>query len=404
MVSLLLAPFNVSMRLGQGYNSFLQLPCIEGAVEILQDSLKTQAARDGGVGNASQVVSYSSRLVGKISEVVRSMNISAASSIKSGTIETWGNSLSVDGAKFAASDLNAVVSVKVINRECPDAHHSTKTERPFSNPMNNVKMDSEKFFDYYGDCYISDIIRFIEGGDLQGIVSIKIPDISKKSQVEAALKGAINCGSSNEFTLSEGPSLGDLNATLSETETTVTVSWSGGGQIMLDHEEWNLELLMKAASAFPTRVASCPQRTWAILTKYDSNSNFVEWADRCHIKVPHFEKATQISFDLLDDFIEYKNNLVRIQAVMADQGSFEKSPHKNPVGLGVQALVAERKLLKAEMGRIVEVVDQLNKDPSGTPATEIQSPKEWAARLPIRKETATSSSSSADSSGPWPTA
>jgi len=126
-----------------------------------------------------------------------------------------------------------------------------------------------------------------------------------------------------------------------------------------DHEEWNLELLMKAASAFPTRVASCPQRTWAILTKYDSNSSFVEWADRYHIKVPHFEKATQISFDLLDDFIEYKNNLVRIQAVMADQGSFEKSPHKNPVGLGVQALVAERKLLKAEMGRIVEVVDQL---------------------------------------------
>jgi len=196
MVSLLLAPFNVSMRLGQGYNSFLQLPCIEGAVEILQDSLKTQAARDDTAGNASQVVSYSSRLVGKISEVVRSMNISAASSIKSGTIETWGNSLSVDGAKFAASDLNAVVSVKVINREsifdlagrfqqpltttdhrddigssrtqvvsqqrcrCPDAHHSTKTERPFSNPMNNVKMDSEKFFDYYGDCYISDMYPF----------------------------------------------------------------------------------------------------------------------------------------------------------------------------------------------------------------------------------------------------
>lgn len=35
----------------------------------------------------------------------------------------------------------------------------------------------------------------------------------------------------NEFTLSEGSSMTDLNASLSETETTVTVSWSGGGQI-----------------------------------------------------------------------------------------------------------------------------------------------------------------------------
>jgi hypothetical protein len=72
--------------------------------------------------------------------------------------------------------------------------------------MNNVKMTSERFFDYYGDCYISDMCprlpslapgsvllsqanssaRFMEGGDLHGIVSIKVLDASKKSQVEAA--------------------------------------------------------------------------------------------------------------------------------------------------------------------------------------------------------------------------
>ena len=116
---------------------------------------------------------------------------------------------------------------------------------------------------------------------------------------------------------------------------------------------------MKAASGFPTRVAVCPQRTWAILTKYDNNRSFIEWADRYHIKVPQFERATQISSDLLDDFMEYKNNLVRIQAVMSDPGSFLKSPYKNPVGLAVEALVAERKLLKAEMGRIGKVIEQL---------------------------------------------
>jgi hypothetical protein len=106
------------MQLGQGFNSFLHKPCIDGAVEIPESSLRTQAVKAGGAGNVSQVVSYSSRFVEKISEVVRSMNISAASSIKSGTIEVSGNSLTVDEAKFAASDLNAVISVKVINREC----------------------------------------------------------------------------------------------------------------------------------------------------------------------------------------------------------------------------------------------------------------------------------------------
>jgi hypothetical protein len=57
--------------------------------------------------------------------------------------------------------------------------------------------------------------------------------------------------------------------------------------------------------------------------------------------------------------MEYKNNIVRIQAVMADPGSFMKSPYKDPVGLGVDALVAERKLLKTEMSRIANVIDQL---------------------------------------------
>lgn len=116
MVFLLLAPYNDSMTLGQGFNSFLHMPRLDGAVEIPESSLHTQAVRAGGATNVSQVVSYSSRFVEKISEVVRSMNISAASSIKSGTIEVSGNSLSVDEAKFAASDLNAVISVKVINQ------------------------------------------------------------------------------------------------------------------------------------------------------------------------------------------------------------------------------------------------------------------------------------------------
>ncbi|KAF2108743.1 hypothetical protein BDV96DRAFT_652676 [Lophiotrema nucula] len=373
MVFLLLAPYNDSMQLGQGFNSFLQLPCMNGAVEVSESALKTQAARAGGVSNVSQVVSYSSRFVEKISDVVRSMNISAASSIKSGTIEVSGNSLSVDEAKFASSDLNAVVSVKVINQT------TQMTKNPRFVPMDGVEMDSEKFFDYYGDCYIS---GFMEGGDLHGIVSMKVLDASKKSEVEAALKGQMN-GTANEFTLSEGTSSSNLNATMSQTEATITMNWSGGGQIKSEDEEWSLESMFRAAAAFPKNVAACPQRTWAILTKYDNNRSFLEWADKRNIKVPQFSNVQQYTSDLLDMYMEYKNNLARIQACTANPAGFKLSPYRNPVNLSIESMVKERKLIKAEMKKIVDVIDQINNNPSVVPAVEIEAPEVWATRLPV---------------------
>ncbi|KLP16646.1 Uncharacterized protein LW94_7661 [Fusarium fujikuroi] len=300
----LLAPYNDSMHLGQGFNSFLQQPCIDGAVKLTQADLQTQAARAGGPSNVSQAVSYSSRFVEKISDVVRSMNISAASSIKVGTIEVSGNSVSVDEAKFAASDMNAVISVKVIN-------------------------------------------RFMEGGDLHGIVSMKVLDSSNKSKVEAALKGAMN-GSAGEFTLSEGTATSTIEAAVQETESTITVNWSGGGQIKSEDAEWTLDSLIRAASAFPARVAACPQKTYAILTPYNRNRSFVKWAEENNITVPDFSPIQQYTHDLLDNFMEFKSNLSRIQAVIA-----------NPLA---------------------------NSNPSGDIIEDLASPEVWAIRLPVLAE------------------
>ncbi|KAJ5296435.1 uncharacterized protein N7443_007328 [Penicillium atrosanguineum] len=142
MTTLLLAPYNASMRMGQGYNSFLQISCLDDAVRITESSLKPQPVRARNKSNVSQTVSYSSRFVERISEFTGNMNISAASSIKTGIIEVLGNSISLDQAKFFASDLNVEVGVKVVN-------------------------------------------RFLEGGDLHAIVSIKILDATKKSEIES---------------------------------------------------------------------------------------------------------------------------------------------------------------------------------------------------------------------------
>ena len=147
MPGLLLATYNESMRLGQGYKSFLQTSCIEDAVEYGPDQVVVERVPSGSSGT-SQIVSYSLRFVERISEVVRNMYISAGSSIKTGSVEISGSALSVDEDKFASSHLNAVVSVKVIDQ-------TTKLqESAMFKPIHNVAFDNKTFFDTYGDYYI----------------------------------------------------------------------------------------------------------------------------------------------------------------------------------------------------------------------------------------------------------
>ncbi|QYS99762.1 hypothetical protein H0G86_006881 [Trichoderma simmonsii] len=338
------------MRLGQGYNSFLQLPCVDGAVKIDQSDIQTHVARADPSASVSQVVSYNSRFVERISDVARGMNVSAASSIKSGTIGISGNSLSVDEAKFAVSDLNAVISVKVINRT------TTTTKNPaFSELNRKMNMTNETFFQTFGDCYIS---GFIEGGDLNGIISIKIPDATKKANIEAALNNVMS-GSSNEFKLSEGFAASALEAALRETETTITVSWSGGGQIKPDREEWTLESLIRAASGFPARVATCPQRTWAVLTPYTQNQSFVKWAAESKIGVPTLSHIEQYTYDLLNSYMLYKRHLALLQTAMRNPLAFRESKCDNHVSLDIQSLIETRKAIKREMAKIVSIIDSL---------------------------------------------
>jgi hypothetical protein len=52
--------------------------------------------------------------VERLSDVVNSMNISHSTSIKKGTVEVAGNGNSINEEKIKSSDINAVVSVKVI--------------------------------------------------------------------------------------------------------------------------------------------------------------------------------------------------------------------------------------------------------------------------------------------------
>ncbi|KAJ7439373.1 hypothetical protein FB451DRAFT_1415791 [Mycena latifolia] len=92
MSGLLLAPYNDSMRLGQGFDSFLQPPCVYNAVKVKSSS---EFAKKITGAEVAQVVSYSSRFVDRIFDVTRFMNISAGSSVKNGSVSMSGNTLSV---------------------------------------------------------------------------------------------------------------------------------------------------------------------------------------------------------------------------------------------------------------------------------------------------------------------
>ena len=45
------------------------------------------------------------------------------------------------------------------------------------------------------------------------------------------------------------------------TETTFSVSWSGGGVLKSHDEIWSIESILKVAAKFPDLVAETPQRT-----------------------------------------------------------------------------------------------------------------------------------------------
>lgn len=166
-------------------------------------------------------------------------------------------------------------------------------------------------------------------------------------------------GSSSEFTLGEGLASSALEAALRETETTITVNWSGGGQIKPDEEEWTLKSLLRVASGFPARVATCPQRTWAVLTPYTQNQSFVKWAAESKICVPTFSHIEQYTCNLLDSYMLYKRHLALLQTAMRIPLAFSESKCDNHISLDVHSLVDTRKEIKYEMAKIVGIIDSL---------------------------------------------
>ncbi|KAK0518264.1 hypothetical protein OC842_007843, partial [Tilletia horrida] len=115
------------------------------------------------------------------------------------------------------------------------------------NDLENVS--AADFRKVFGDCFIS---GFVEGGELNALISMQIPNKVKSTDIKA--EGQIALGDSIKVEGSGAVQSAKANLELN-TETTVQVSWIGGGVVKPPEEAWTIESLSRAASRFPDNVA-----------------------------------------------------------------------------------------------------------------------------------------------------
>ncbi|KAJ7093719.1 hypothetical protein C8R44DRAFT_989861 [Mycena epipterygia] len=296
----LLAPYNSAMRLGMGFNSFTQQLCINDVVKAKDNqpaterNLRPQYKKGEMESSTSQVVTWSAKFVDRISEVTDSMNISGSLEIKCDAIGGGGGASArfIDSNKFKESDLNYFIQVKVTNEQLI-AHDVTE----FS-PIANVS-DAD-FTRVYGDSFIS---GFIEGGEFNALVSIKLKDRTKAKEFGGDLKIDLDFKAASVHGQAEGGKT-DLESKY-EAETTISVVWTGGGDIKDESvNDWTLATLKAVSMEFPERVMACPMRTNAILTKYTGLKSFHEKTLKG--SPLDYENAGVYSSALLDAYMDFK--------------------------------------------------------------------------------------------------
>ncbi|CAI6331688.1 unnamed protein product [Periconia digitata] len=343
-MALQLVPYNNSMRLGQGFNSFTQQICVDNSVIGISDREDSQPITpedyipiagpdvpasvvsppnkkpiqeiiDAGDGTTivrypSQIVTYSSKYVSKLSDVSNDLNISGSLSIKYGEISGGGSGSYVNTETFQSSDINFLVTVKVINQTI-----NVKDQLQFW-PLQGKSAgsyDSKSFTDIYGDSFIS---GFQEGGQFSAIVSIKALDQSNLTDIKANAHLALQVGvGSVEATADVNLNKKNLNKS---SEVNITVNWSGGGQLKESDKPWTIDTLQEVAAKFPDLVANVPQRTHAILTKYTALRGYLQWRASNPLQPLDYEVASLYTSELLDVYMGYKSIWKEIHEMLQD--------------------------------------------------------------------------------------
>jgi hypothetical protein len=264
----------------------------------------------GPIACGSQSVTFSTRAIENLSDLMNSLNISAAASIKYGTIHGSANAVFVNEGRVLESQLNYLVSVKVSNSV---EEHAPKTNAPESlefQPIDGVP--AERFTEVYGDSFIS---GFIEGGEFNAIISISVQDKSKLSRVKQAVDVQLAVGPSPVSVGAQESLDKQHQELLEDSDITISVNWSGGGEIKKPEIPWTLQTVVAVANAFPSMVARCSANTSAVLTRYASLKSFQAWRWKMAVGNPDWASRNVIlnyapcalyTADLFDAMMVYK--------------------------------------------------------------------------------------------------
>lgn len=348
----------------------------------------------------SQTVQFTSKFVDRLSDITEDMCVSGSLSIKAAKFGGSGRGSFVDSDKFKQSDLNFYISVKVVNQTINFKDALTY------NPLRSVGIDDKKFPEVYGDSFIS---GFLEGGEFNALVSMKVLNKAKMTDIKAEAKVAFTAG---PVDITAEANIGIARSNIeTNTETTIQVSWCGGGHIKPMEQQWDVKSLMEAASRFPDLVADCPQRTYAILTKYDTLRSFVALKPAAYSPI-QYENAQIYTNALMDSFMEYKSlyktlgeqiftiqgktleivpwDLVDAERQATSGGSSAAADPKEDLtrfDASLRGLSDARKAIRAQMTEIVNEVDLIEKEPKKATDKDhvepFQSPVSFQTRLPV---------------------
>lgn len=391
------------MELGQGFNSYTQSLCIEDAVsykKLVESRPLTRTAN------------FASCFVDRPSALIAALNLSAASSIKSDSLIS-GSSLNspcdIDQARFLSqqmhlhlhslihiqvteSDITFVIRVRVI----------TQTTKLSEVQFTAVESITESDFPrIYGDTFIS---GYLVGGELVGVINMKVPDETKISEIKTHLQSIFGAAQAGE-------NLGTLSGIPSEgIRSVVSVSWTGGGQLqdsespcqalnrgclkrtnqhLTDATPWGIDSLFRIASRFPKLCAQNPQRCSAILTKYDTLASFHNSAAG-KFTVATYEHAGLYTADLFDDYMRYKDLQKQTHRMCLDISQYVASDVDGSYPATAIGLDNARREIRKQMSIITREVDAVRTNPQtasdtiSNDDTIYTSPSVFATRLPTK--------------------
>ncbi|KAL2012604.1 hypothetical protein VTN00DRAFT_129 [Thermoascus crustaceus] len=399
------APYTSVMRLGQGFNSYTQEICIDDAVivhshpvptllhpqlsgnqresaplfhrrghssgesvelgEQLSDSCQQCLSEDNAPSAKpmSQTVTFTAKAIDSLADIVDALNISSSATINYGSAKFFGGTSIAKESIISESDINFIVSVKVTNEAPVNLGHMQFRPIPGLNP--------DYFPAVYGDCFIA---GFLEGGEFSAIISIKVNDKSKISKVRLAAEVQLSrrLPVSGEAVFDK-----DKEDIWNGTEISISVNWTGGGEIKRPTSNWDFATVIAAANEFPSRVLKYSQKTSAILMNYNSLRSFHEANTKaekpyvvldyrlCVIKEPERYEAKEPSDEVPDPIKcdPYSLNLARTECRK-----------------GMTIILEETKLLamRPELGRVNED-GTLRRPP-------YRFPGELEIRLPVCKD------------------